>query len=243
VIKLISLNIEGDNHLETALPFLESEDADVVCLQEVLGKDVHLFEEKLKAQGKYLPMLFNKKADIYPLPANNFFGILILTKLKVTKYLQYFYAGSEDDVPQVAEFDPNNSSRILLGFEVEKDNQFFRIFTTHFTWTPDGQLSQLQREHFAKMSAFLDKFDDLILCGDFNTPRGLDIWQDLSEKYQDNIPTEVTTTIDPNLHRVKNLQYVVDGIFSTPQYEVSNVRIKDGISDHQAIVAILTRAV
>ena len=59
----------------------------------------------------------------------------------------------------------------------------------------------------------------------------------IARKYKDNIPKKYKTSLDQNLHRVKGLQYMVDGLFTTPGYKASNVKLVDGVSDHVAIVA------
>jgi hypothetical protein len=55
--------------------------------------------------------------------------------------------------------------------------------------------------------------------------------------YKDNVPKEVDSTIDPVLHRAKDIRYMVDGVFSTPAYKVSEVEVREGVSDHKAILA------
>jgi hypothetical protein len=57
----------------------------------------------------------------------------------------------------------------------------------------------------------------------------------------DHLPANVTSTLDPQFHRAKGLEYVVDTIFSTPEYEVTEVRVLNGISDHKGIVARVER--
>ena len=52
-------------------------------------------------------------------------------------------------------------------------------------------------------------------CGDMNVPRGNETFNRLAEKYKDNIPLEYKTSIDQNLHRVKGLQVMVDGLYYT----------------------------
>jgi hypothetical protein len=59
---------------------------------------------------------------------------------------------------------------------------------------------------------------------------------------KDNIPPEVTTTLDQEIHGVKGLQFVVDGMFSQPPYVVNNVRVVTGVSDHCALVGEVSRA-
>lgn len=86
------------------------------------------------------------------------------------------------------------------------------------------------------MLALLD-LTNIIFCGDFNAPRGRQIWSILSSKLKDNVPNEITTTIDGNIHRAGNLQLVVDGLFTSSNYKVCDVQVISGVSDHCAIVA------
>ena len=76
-----------------------------------------------------------------------------------------------------------------------------------------------------------------MLCGDFNAPRGGEIFGLLAQKYKDNVPQKYTTSIDGILHRAGPLPFMVDGLFSTPGYTVSHVEMVCGISDHCALIA------
>ena len=78
---------------------------------------------------------------------------------------------------------------------------------------------------------------DVVFCGDFNAPRGRETWLIIASKLKDNIPQDITTTIDGHLHRAGDLQIVVDGLFTSKNYKASDVRVISGISDHCAIVA------
>lgn len=113
----------------------------------------------------------------------------------------------------------------------------FRIGTTHFTWTPDGEADEVQRTDIESLFAVLEKQGDIIFTGDFNAPRGKEIFSRLAERYHDNVPSEYTTSIDSTLHRAGDLPHMVDGIFSTSGYAVQNVRMVCGVSDHCALVA------
>ncbi len=52
-MKLISLNIELNRHHELVLPFLKSQNADVVCLQELLEEDFEMYKRELGMNGVY----------------------------------------------------------------------------------------------------------------------------------------------------------------------------------------------
>ncbi len=244
-MKLISLNIEASNHLDRVLPFLQQESADVVCLQEVIDTDVEALKKSLHMDGVYVPAVYinigNKPEDTL-LPIGTHEGTMILFNEEPKNILLLPYVKQDKRVPSYNGI-PNNVNRFLLGVELQMNQTFYRVFTTHFTWTPNGKSSSLQFEDMDKMLTQLDTFEQYILCGDFNAPRGGEIWRLLTNRLHDNIPQSVTTTLDPVIHRIKNLQLVVDGIFSTPSYLVTGVRLESGISDHQALIATLTTAI
>lgn len=155
---------------------------------------------------------------------------------------RYYVDPSSDDAT-IVERRPNQRDRILLVVELQRGGRTYRVLTTHFIWTPDGGVNELQQSTFVAFSTVLDRYDDeqgVLLTGDFNAPRGLEIFDALSRRYTDNIPKDVTTTIDQKLHRKNGLMYVVDGLFTTPNYSVSDVEVIDGVSDHKAIVAKIT---
>ncbi|MDQ5951411.1 MAG: hypothetical protein QG639_692, partial [Patescibacteria group bacterium] len=127
---------------------------------------------------------------------------------------------------------------------VSEGGEEYRIATTHFTWSPAGNTTDAQREDFARLKAILLQYKDLVLCGDFNAPRGREMFSSFESLYKDNVPKEVTTTIDKDLHYAgdKNLQLVVDSIFTTPHYQVSEVKMLSGVSDHLGIFGVLSKS-
>jgi exonuclease III len=236
-IKIATLNVEGDKHLSKILPFLQSQDFDVICLQEVLNKDVPIFKDELQMDGKYYPSVYFSSENRGGLTPGNLWGVLVLAKKDVSSFFSHTYIGNEKEIPVFEDSNFNKVNRVLAGVEYQVGENTFRILTTHFTWTPDGKTNDEQRNDYKKLSQYLDLYDEFVLCGDFNAPRGQEIWDALTEKYTDNIPQEIKTTMDQNLHKVKGLELVVDGMFSTPQYLIQDIQIIDGLSDHMAIRA------
>ncbi|HEY5810705.1 MAG TPA: endonuclease/exonuclease/phosphatase family protein, partial [Povalibacter sp.] len=94
-----------------------------------------------------------------------------------------------------------------------------------------------------RLKRALAAYPDYVLCGDFNAPRGRPLFSLFTDELglTDHLPPTVTTTIDPQLHRAGALQLVVDTIFSTPHYQVEDVQVLEGISDHKGILATLRR--
>src|SRR3569623_473248 len=112
---------------------------------------------------------------------------------------------------------------MLAMADIERDGEMFRIATTHFPVTAHGEATDFQREDMKNLLSLLEKEGEFVLTGDFNAPRGGEIFAELASRYKDNIPPTITTSIDGMLHRAGQLPHMVDGIFSTPGYLVSNV--------------------
>ena len=134
-----------------------------------------------------------------------------------------------------------DDSHPLLCVSAEKGNESFVVGTTHFTWSPDGIPDDFLRKDMKSLLAILQDIPEIVLCGDFNAPRGGEIFDALAQRYKDNIPLEYDTSIDVNLHRdgkkMADRSLMVDGLFTTSFYKCSNVRLVGGVSDHFAIIA------
>jgi endonuclease/exonuclease/phosphatase family metal-dependent hydrolase len=241
-LKLVNLNIEGDKHLDRVVPFLKSQNSDVICLQEALDKDVESLKRELQMEGSYFPTVFMPEGNRGGITPGTQWGILVLYTQSPLSIISHHYVQHSETLPIFTNENVNSTNRVLVGIECQKAGTVYRVFTTHFTWTPTGEPDQLQRENLNSLFKILDNYDELVLCGDFNAPRGKEIWDTIAQKYTDNIPSDITTTIDQNLHKAGDLQLVVDGMFSTPRYEVRDMEIVDGLSDHMAIVAHISRA-
>lgn len=231
--KLVSLNIEGKKHLKEVGEFLAKTDADIVCLMEVCKEDVLII-----AQDKYPFVVFgqndvlgnNKSSGDSMLPT----GVAILSKQVIQESDKEYFG--EKPRTLIDRSGKTSHAPILLSVKVGR----ITVATTHFTWTHDGSVSEAQRKHLALL---LDKVKDkeMILCGDFNIPRGNELYKKLCEYFKDNIPKKIKSTLDPVLHyankeEVGRLKYVVDYLWSTKGYSASNVQVISGVSDHCALV-------
>lgn len=235
MLKIVSINIETDRHYDRVIPFIKKHQPDVVLMQEVFENDINFIENALNMKGTFTVL------NTYSNVENSTLGILSLSLLPLLKKENRYYRGESDTIPQIRKgfAEAANINRMLLLTEYLKDNQKFCLINTHFTWTPDGLPSEKQYEDIEKMLQHLSNIDEFVLCGDFNAPRGGPIFKKIAEKYQDNIPISITSTIDKDLHKAGDLNLVVDGLFTTPRYIVNSVEIVSGVSDHCAIVATI----
>lgn len=244
MIKIISVNIEMDMHHDTVTSFLQSENADVVCLQEVFEKDLSMYEQALGMKSSFSPMAYGASYK-FGGEKNLVYGIAILTKHNAS-FQSALIVGDETKIPVLVQpidrmTERDSSRRMLLWADVQSTD-LYRIATTHFTWTPDGVSTEYQKEDTKKLISILDdQLKDFVVLGDLNAPRGNESFSMLKDKYKDNIPLEYDSSLDSKLHRAPHLKFMVDGLFSTPAYVVTKVRLAEGVSDHKAIVAMVSK--
>lgn len=242
-LKLVSLNIEGHNHLDRIIPFLRFEAPDVVCLQEVIEPDYERIRDIVGPNGGFAPFVLMPLGGSYVEDAKKFpWGIALFSRVHPVEMQTITYA---ENSKTLQEYDPvtkdqSRFNRSLLVANINCDGQRFTVATTHFTWTPDGNPDELQRRDTEAMLQALSTLPDFVLCGDFNAPRGGEIFSAISARYTDNIPTQYTSSLDPELHRTKgSIERMVDGLFTTPHYAVKDVSLRRGVSDHCAVVATI----
>lgn len=244
MIKLISLNIERSKHLDRNIPFFQSEQPDVLCLQEAFEADLDQI-----ARETGLSHVFWLKETRHNEPKNGtvesgYSGSAILSRspFLVTGSQYYFMPEGGIRLEFIDGLDRRaTNAQGIIWAEIRKEGEVFFIANTHFTWTPDGEPNEDQCADFRLVELILREFPSHVLVGDLNAPRGNGMWEKFQALYAaDNIPTEIQSTIDPELHK-KQLQYVVDALFTSADYVARNVRIVPGVSDHQAIVAEIGR--
>lgn len=245
-LSLVSVNIERDKHLERVVPFVEERNPDVLCLQEVSESHLPLFT-KLGYTPLFAPMLLWAR-DGTDTPQG--LGIFSKTPFVDTNVEQY--AGQPGPIMRFDETTTHTKQAtekyLLATADIAHEDAIYRICTTHFTWTPDGEADDYQRADIAKLLALLSKQGEFALCGDFNAPRGGEIFAQLAERYTDNIPTHYEGSLDLTLHRAgqkdgeRLKKLMVDGLFTTAGYQTENTELVFGVSDHAAIVSTITKA-
>jgi len=246
-LSLASLNIERSKHLDLVTPFLKERHPDIVCLQELMDYDIPLFERTIGASCYFSPLTRHAAEGKLGI-----MGIGIFSRVPIRKREQYYYFGGSD---QIVDWDTTDlatkhatESHSVVRVDAQLEEEMFRICTTHFTWTPNGEPDDFQRQDLAAMMDVLEGIGEFVLCGDFNAPRGGEIFSAIASRYKDNIPKRYVTSIDVELHRTKAqgkthevANKMVDGLFTTPEYKATAVELVFGVSDHAAIVANIAK--
>lgn len=240
-IKVISLNIEGHRHLERIIPFLQQEQPQIINLQEVYAVDVPVLEQALQKQAHFTPMAIVTEPTPHQSHTLGEWGLAQFGSEEITVRQAKYYVG-EKNQPLPIFFEnanPNSMLRAVSWLRGEFAGQLYTVATTHFTWSPRGEATELQRKNLQSLFKVLDQVPANVLTGDFNAPRGGEIFGSLAQRYQDEIPPEVTTSIDGQYHKAGALELMVDGFFSAAEYQVSDVRLVGGLSDHLAVVGTI----
>jgi endonuclease/exonuclease/phosphatase family metal-dependent hydrolase len=251
-VSLVSINVEGGMHLERVLPFLAEQRADIVCVQEILDVDITKFEEVAGTHLLNLPMM--RLATSHRPSAGRdgvVMGISIFSRHPSVHQGFDFYHKASDAIPDFDPTDTETKRRTqnlgIIAADIEKDGVPFRLITTHFTWTPFGDADDYQRADAKRLLEMLSSQGEFALCGDFNAPRGREIYRQFAAAYQDTIPPQYETSIDASLHREgKNRpddfrDKMVDYLFTTPAYAAKDVSLRFGVSDHAAILATIEK--
>jgi endonuclease/exonuclease/phosphatase family metal-dependent hydrolase len=238
-MKLISLNIEADNHFDLVLPFFRAEKPDILCLQEIFRDDISLLEDEVYTCLHYAALLnIDRPFPQYRLDGRGQWGVCILVKnellSRVGQVEEYVYDGDPNSVPVFETVD--SPRRALLSVKAHTSKKDFTIATTHFVWTKNGETDDRQRRGLQKLIPKLDSFKPFVFCGDLNAPRGNEAFDTLASHYIDTIPKNITTTLDPALHKAGALQLVVDGMFVSEDGLIKETRVVSGVSDHMALV-------
>ncbi len=236
----MTLNVDCDRNTETVERYLATHRPEVVCLQEVMKVDVPRFARAIGGHGHFVPM-----TRVLSHGEWREVGICILTSLQQTGSEAVYYVGSPGILHNLDRHDPASrrevEHRILLVSDIVKERVLFTFATTHFTWVPDGQPDDFQRNDVRTLIGMLQGLKEVVFCGDMNAVRGGEIFDLLATHLHDNVPATFATSIDPERHKVRGLRAMVDGIFSTPGMCVEHVDMTFGVSDHGALSATVSK--
>lgn len=235
-MRVASINVEAHKHLELVRQFLAEHKPEIVFLQEVFAQDMNFFAGDQYSFQYHSPNCEVVEKNRYGIEPLGLWGIGVLAQEPVESYQALTYKGEPNQIPHFVDGEPNSTNRTVQVVKLKQGGEQYAFANTHFTWTPNGNPSPEQERDIEALLAVLRPLNPDLLVGDFNAPRGKATFARITEEFTDNIPPEVTTTIDGSMHYAGNLQLVVDGIFSKPTIEVKNVQVLTGVSDHCALL-------
>ena len=253
-MKLISLNIEGDKHWDRIIPFLISEDPDMLCVQEIFESDMERIPREIGMRhSRFVPMALNPlNGPEGEMDAN---GLAIFTKADASFDASYYKLPPS---PLPAADHSSYAARAathgyaILTATLSHEGKKYVIGTTHLCVTYHGLPDEFQTADAEALLALARTLPPHVLCGDFNMPRSINLLHKrFTEVYTDAIPASIEGSLDPELHRAfadpveaeRVKSYMVDYLFTMPGYTTTDVHMYPGVSDHKAIIANLEKTV
>ena len=252
-LSLVTLNIERNKHWERVLPFLARVSPDVICIQEIFADEV----EKIERLG-YTSLfghvaLWEKDAQDRSSLASE--GVALFSKLPMEHAEVYHYFRSEH--PERAQSGARSSEEkrvmtdqpVVIG-AVRAAGELYTVATTHFTWSERGSCTPYQERDLVNLLTYLNRYQSLILAGDLNIPRSSHkLYDRLCALYTDQVPRDIRSSIDLDYHkagkdpkeRTALARFMVDHVFTSPHYRVTEISQKCGLSDHCAFVATIEK--
>src|SRR5580693_537269 len=91
-MKLISVNIEGRKHWDLLDPFFDTEQSDVICMQEVWQTDAERFAAQRSMHYAFAPMLLKHVDDSDPSSPLEPWGVAMFSHVPLSNVrIEYYY--------------------------------------------------------------------------------------------------------------------------------------------------------
>jgi endonuclease/exonuclease/phosphatase family metal-dependent hydrolase len=242
-LKLISYNIWHGKHTDRVVELIRHEHPDVVHLQEVTpngsglhGHTIPVWDEILSGTG--MQGVYEKIWEVEFGETVSEMGLGVLSRGKIMEsMLDYYVNKSGLRMPFSDFFDkPSDIPRALQVVTHDLGGMRIATMNTHFSWTPDGEVTDYQLRDVQALNKLLDTYKRGIFSGDLNTPTGSVVHEVLAEGWKDVSGTE--PTLHPTIHPAGDKNYHVDYVF----YRGEGIEHLDtqipviGASDHLPVV-------
>lgn len=231
---------------------------DVILVQDIPFRDISLFEKWphvsfapmtnhiVNGERMVVGIAICSRYLITHITHRTYWGDGILKNLEGINKENQRYLGEESDRLVEATED-----RVLICAQLHKDGVDYELATTHGMWTRGGVTTDAQWTSMLELRAQLQREavqrGGLVFVGDLNAGRGGVIYQMLTKELRDWVPSEVSTTLDPE-HPVskKGINVVTDFVMTADtdcgHYKVGNFFFHTGASDHQVLSARVVKA-
>jgi endonuclease/exonuclease/phosphatase family metal-dependent hydrolase len=241
-VKLIQLNIWQGKILLAVSRFLQAQDADIVCLQEVFSSTARIplldFFSSLEQLQDELHYPFVSFAPTYEFNPGGFkvkFGNAILSKYPI-KNEQIIFTNNQLQVVKdwATERPPNTRSAIICTVETPSGDLHLATHHGYHEFDPLGSTATVE-----KMQVLVDRLKPLqgplIVAGDFNITPGSEAMRLYDGWLEDLTATHHLTDTLTEFGKVREVpcdHILISGDIKVTSFEVSRVLV----SDHTPLV-------
>ena len=249
-ISVLQANIYANTYKETLFPYLQKNDFDILCFQEITGPNAK-FGNINSSEDNYdeLKELLDEKytsvlqiTERFTNDPNTYFANAIFYKKNFVLKNKHEVFMNKRSTPFAADSKAYEKlSRALLDIELEKNGKIFHVLTTHFAWGGTLYEKPHQTEQGRIMLEYIKSVEEpFIFTGDFNLDPQQPTIKALGN-YARNLVVEngITNTLNPRIHSAKHMfpkGGAVDFVFVSRDIEVTQFTIvEEDISDHFAL--------
>lgn len=251
ILSVLQLNINADNFWDALIPFVTTNDFDVLMLQEVIGKDTKVGNINCKidcfvALEKILGEKYHGElviAERFTSSQTAYMGNAIFYKkefLLQKKQTLTLKASLTPFSSEATHFD--DQGRALLHLTLAIAGKPISFLTTHLAWAENSEEHPHQTEQATGLIEYLKTVPHpFVLAGDFNLNPQQPTIKTINT-FAKNLTSNfgITNTVNSRTHRAKGLTTAVDYIFVTEDIIVKDFRVlEEDLSDHLALTATI----
>jgi endonuclease/exonuclease/phosphatase family metal-dependent hydrolase len=242
-MKLIQVNIWQGRILRNLLKFLEAEQPDIICMQEVLSSPVKMpawdIAQSLESIRKVTGLQHAFYAPTWGfrlMDAKVYHGNAILSRYPLLNQQTIFTNGSFEE--EVVNNPYLNNVRNAQIARVQAEEGSFTLVNHHAHWEPSAQGSATSVERLQRLATAITSIEGpLVVAGDFNVHPTSEAIQRFEEKTGlRNLTREhkVVKTLSELGHPVEvACDYIfINEAITEQRFEVSNTLV----SDHKALI-------
>ncbi|MDO8591210.1 MAG: hypothetical protein Q7R65_04525 [bacterium] len=254
-LKIVTLNLSrGFPGIEKSMSFLSRPEWDMACLQDVQVTHLPRLAEIFPGAQYFAPMtkhlidgvrvpvgigIFSRGEPFISPSAHAYVGnvlpVLDLDGVEISA------DGNAEpvDLSRVRA----TESRLAVFVGVSVGGRYFKIGTTHGTWSPAKYIpDNHQRWSIFKLVGIIDEQRPDVMAGDFNAPRGGELYNILCNRSLiDRVPTSIVNSIDWKLRGRSGPDVLVDYFFTATASDISDVQTHFGVSDHAALSGTVSK--
>lgn len=243
-MKIVQINIWGGHLLQPLLKFITSEQADIVCAQEVVhAKSTNsLFDylsalNAIKEAGHFDYAYFAPTFSFKALGEEVEFGNAILSKFPLDNQQTVFVNGSYAKNQSMSNLDANARNLQLCTITINSKTINLANHHGFHDLNPNG--TEMGKQNMNRVAQILNPHtESLIFCGDLNVIPSSETLKELDVLGLNNQTTisNLDTTLS-SVHRAHPLPVVCDYIMTSKDIMVQTFASLEAIvSDHKALI-------
>jgi len=254
-LSILQLNSNADNFWDRLIPFLTSQDFDIINLQEVAGKDtlagnINATRNCFVVLQTILAPKYKGElaiADRFTSSQSSYLGNAIFYKKEFSLVKKDILPLHQRPTPFPSDAKTfEDAGRNILHLRLQVTDAIISFLNIHAAWAKTSQEESHQTKQGEILLHYLKKVPHpFVFSGDFNLDPQQPTIQKLNQLARNlTAENQITNTLNPRTHRAQELfpkGVAVDYIFVSRDIEVKKFKVlEEDLSDHLGLTAEIT---